>query len=250
MKNRTIPSLTLFLVFSLLAFYGAGIQTAMGAASDAYPLWGNLKQGPHQVGFKQIVELDRSRSYYPKYDYEQQPHKGERARPIRIYIWYPAEKSDVLHMFFAKYFDLALNDFGPRSDTDKKNLWSEIPLVHGLSEQNLDVLFNTQTAAMQAAKSERGEFPLIVFGQGLYYESPITHCILCEYLASHGYVVATCPLLGTYSRLVELDVIDLETQVRDMEFVISAMRRGEFVEPNKLGLIGFDLGGMSSLVLQ
>ncbi len=217
--------------------------------SESYPLWGNLEKGPYPIGFKLIEERDHSRTYYPKYDHDNKPHKGERARPIRVYVWYPAEGSDTSHMPFAKYFHLALDDFGKRRETVKKLIWDELPLTRGLSDKSLDVLLNTQTPAWEDAKPRQGNFPLIVFGQGLYYESPLTHCILCEYLASHGYVVATFPLVGTYSRLVKLDVIDLETQVRDMEFVISAVRGCEFVEPNKLGLIGFDLGGMSALVL-
>lgn len=221
----------------------------MRAVSEDYPLWGSLEKGPYPIGFRLIEKTDHSRSYSPKHEYDYQSQKGERDRRIRMYVWYPAIKSDTPHMLFIQYFHLALDDFGVRQGLDKKEIWDELPLARGLSEKSLEMLLKTKTPAQEDANPRGGKFPLIVFGQGLYYESPITHCILCEYLASHGYVVATCPLNGTYSRLVKLDVIDLETQVRDMEFVISLARGCEFVDPNKLGLIGFDLGGMSALIL-
>ena len=62
------------------------------------------------------------------------------------------------------------------------------------------------------------------------HDKPVAICLLkrfaadadlAEYLASHGFVVATSPLVGTHSPLVSLDVLDLETQARDMEFVIA-----------------------------
>jgi len=86
-------------------------------------------------------------------------------------------------------------------------------------------------------------------GQGLYYESPVAFAALGEYLAGRGFVVATCPLVGTNSPFVRLDVPDLETQVRDLEFVIAQARRFSFVSPERLGVFGFDMGGMAGLIL-
>lgn len=86
-------------------------------------------------------------------------------------------------------------------------------------------------------------------GQGLYYESPLSHFVLCEFLASYGYVVATSPLLGTRYRLVNINVEDVETEVRDMEFVLAAVRTLPFADPGKLGVIGYDLGGMAGLIM-
>ena len=73
--------------------------------------------------------------------------------------------------------------------------------------------------------------------------------ILAEYLVSQGYMVASCPLLGTYNRLVNRDLVDLETEVRDMEFVISQTRHLPFVDKGRLGVLGYDLGGMATLLL-
>jgi dienelactone hydrolase len=52
-----------------------------------------------------------------------------------------------------------------------------------------------------------------------------------------------------FRSLVRIDVQDLETQVRDLEFVIAHARRFSYVSQNKLGVFGFDMGGMAGLIL-
>jgi len=52
--------------------------------------------------------------------------------------------------------------------------------------------------------------------------------------------VATAPLVGTHTVLVRLDVEDLETQIRDLEVVIARSRQFSFVDPERLGVMGFD----------
>ena len=103
--------------------------------------------------------------------------------------------------------------------------------------------------AVENAEPLAGPFPLIVIGLGLYYESPVTFAATAEYLAGRGFVVATAPLVGTQVALVKLDVPDLETQVRDLELVIARARSFPFVDPERLGVMGFDLGAMAGVVL-
>ena len=90
---------------------------------------------------------------------------------------------------------------------------------------------------------------LIVIGQGLYFESPVAFAAMGEYLAGRGFVVATSPLVGTNSPIVNVDVQGLETEVRDLEFVIAQARGLSFVSPDKLGVFGFDQGGFVGAIL-
>jgi len=242
---KQIKKLVFFLFLAISVFSPSVI-----AASP--PLWGNLEPGPYKVGFKLLNTVDYSRSSFVKFGNKSNLQSQARGRQIRIYLWYPVSSPvSTAPIHFESYASSAVEDFSPLS-AEKKDIFSfvELPLVRGMSKERLMDLLLKPTAAIKDAVEAHGSFPLIIFGQGLFYESPITHAVLCEYLASYGYVVATYPLLGTYSPLVNLDIIDLETQVRDLEFVLSQGCGLPFVDKNRLGLIGFDLGSMSALLLQ
>ena len=208
----------------------------------------NPDSGNHPVGFQLFEDLDASRiisagTSDPK----------AFARPIRTYLWYPAMGSDAAQtMSFGHYVELADEDVWPREIAG--NLRSELKhsakvLARSLGEERYKQLLQQPANAIEAAQSLEGPFSLIVIGQGLYYESPVTFAALAEYLASRGFVVATCPLVGTNSPIVRMDVTDLETQVRDLEFVIARARQLPYVSPDKLGVFGFDMGGMAGLIL-
>jgi hypothetical protein len=155
-------------------------------------------------------------------------------------------------MRFARYANLADGDIWPAEIAGGlrgKLKYSRRALARSLGPERFELLLQQPVAAIEKAKALEGPFPLIVIGQGLYYESPVAFAALAEYLAGRGFVVATCPLVGTNSPIVRLDVRDLETQARDLEFVIARARRFPFVSPDQLGVFGFDVGGMVGLIL-
>ena len=197
--------------------------------------WGALSPGPFTPGFKLIETSDASRSF---------PTAGggsAAARPMRIYVWYPAKPTAAARMRLDGYVRMALEDFHTSI--------LPVPLIKGLDPKALQDLRASSVKAVRDAETAPGRFPLLIFGQGLYYESPLAHFVFCEFLASHGYVVATSPLLGTRYRLVNINVEDLETEIRDMEFVKATVASLPFADPAKLGVIGYDLGGMAGLIM-
>lgn len=213
-----------------ILFMTAGFGLA-GQAS----LPGGLSAGPFTPGFRLIETSDASRSFPSPDD------AGAMARPLRIYVWYPAKPTAAARMRFDDYVRMALEDFRPSA--------LPVPLAKGLEPGALAALRAGSVGSVRDAEPGPGRFPVLVFGQGLFFESPLSNFVLCEYLASHGYVVAACPLLGTLYRLVNINVEDVETETRDMEFVMAEAGRLPFAEPRKLGVIGFDLGGMAGLIV-
>jgi len=206
----------------------------------------DLGYGPYPVGFALLSTADSSRSF---------PGLAEsvtRDRPVRVYLWYPAREASQDSLKVGDFIRLAADDFrlsgGSGSPAELKDRLP-VPLRRGLDEAQLEALRQRSLRAGQGAPIAAGGFPLLVVGQGLYYESPLSQVYLCEYLASQGYVVATCPLLGTRYRLVNLSVPDLETEIRDMEWVIATVRQHPGLQTGALGVIGYDLGGMAGLVL-
>jgi len=203
---------------------------------------------PGWVGFQLLEELDYSRTVTGGTS-----PSTSHPRPMRIYIWYPARNSDdVQPMLFGRYAALADEDIWPAEimgNLRQELKYSRRPLARSLGSDRFESLLQKPVHAIEQAEALEGPFPLIVFGQGLYYESPVVFAALGEYLAGRGFVVATCPLVGTNSPFVRIDVQDLETQVRDLEFVIAQARRFSFVSQDKLGVFGFDMGGMAGLIL-
>jgi dienelactone hydrolase len=214
------------------------------AASKPY----GLEPGEYSVGFQLLEDQDHSRvvtgGALPS---------TAHPRPIRTYIWYPARvPDDAKRMRFGRYAALADEDIWPAKiagDLRAKLKYSRRELARSLGPEGFETLLKRPVLAIENAESLKGPFPLIVIGQGLYFESPVAFAALSEYLAGRGFVVATCPLVGTNSPIVNVDVQGLETEVRDLEFVIARARRFSFVSPDRLGVFGFDQGGFVGLIL-
>ena len=238
---RTLLCATILLLPLLLN--EARSQTDSTAAS---PL--SLEPGEYSVGFQLIEEQDYSRSVTGG-----MLPSAAHPRPVRTYLWYPARGSDDAQpMRFGRYAALADEDIWPAEiagNLREELKYSRRALARTLGPEGFEALLQRPVVAIENAEALGGPFPLIVIGQGLYFESPVAFAALSEYLAGRGFVVATCPLVGTNSPIVNVDVQGLETEVRDLEFVIAQARRLSFVSPDKLGVFGFDQGGFVGLIL-
>jgi hypothetical protein len=211
--------------------------------------WGNLEPGSYPVSFKVIYKYDYSRSWKPKRGVEGQLTLGERARPVRISVWYPAQKQTAALKALYRdyvYFKTSNKDFTQTNKMLEERDAANLRHIFKNSEQVFQKLLSTQMAASLNALPSRGSFPLVVYSSGLNDISS-SNVVLWEYLASHGYVVITVPQLGTTSDSVNLGInpIDLETQIRDLEFALAAMHDFPNVDRNKLAAMGHSMGGVA-----
>ena len=166
------------------------------AQEDASP----LEAGPHVVGFQSYVLLDGERLYRTAWDDGETYGQAESPRPILVNLWYPANKEGApAPMVYGEYFALApqqseLAAWAESLSTYAADVASEEMLAlereyFDLEEKRVwDRFGDLPTWARPQAEALPGPFPYVVFhsGNGSSYED---NAWLCEYLASHGYVV-------------------------------------------------------------
>ncbi len=235
------------LALGLIALLSLNGPTALSAP----PTWGDLQQGPHAVGFETIERYDYSRAFTPKKDYLGNVLPGERARPIQICIWYPAEASE-------DAYPMVYGEYGYAYPEDESFI-GVLSQLHGRELQHDQSFFatrgqmadmqNLQMAAVKDAEKAEGTFPLVLYhphAEGSYCEN----AVMCEYLASHGFVVATAHPLGTTQITPRVEANDLTTILRDITFVKGVMRDYPQTDLDHFGLFGWGLGSVSALWMQ
>jgi hypothetical protein len=221
-----------------------------------YPLWGNLRPGPYAVGFTARFEYDYSRTFRPKIDLDGNPVKGNRARPLQIAIWYPAAAANTSsRMKYEEYAFLVGQEleFGPLTETIKEKGREQFSTQRRnfarATQEAINRLLQTQTAAIKDAEQKPGKFPLIIYAPGSS-GTAVENPVLCEYLASHGYIVAAIPSMGAYSRSASVDLTGFYAYMQDIEFAIGYMHRFPGTDPDRLALIGFSMGGGAATLVQ
>jgi hypothetical protein len=249
LPKRPFRALLLTLVASM------GPITAFAQTSfKAPPLWGDLAPGPYAVGFKIIYRRDPSRI-----SFDRPPTSADgnnRTRPIRISVWYPAVKA--VRDERMSYSEYVTHWGAPDKGFVELNRLLDERDTESLKRSVLDgdaakfvALMKTPTFAIKNARPRRERFPLIVYSIGRNNFDP-DNAVLWEYLASYGYVIASVPQVGTNVRnlAVNHDLVDLETQMRDLEFTIGTVRGLNYVDPDRLALIGHSMGGAAALLIQ
>jgi tetratricopeptide (TPR) repeat protein len=204
-----------------------------------------LSHGPYQVGFKHYTAYDSTRLYSRILDYSKQ----KNPRPIPISIWYPSDQS------VNGLTSLAIRDYVRILAAEEE--WEHLPDYYLLewfrdlpnTPQNQLHLLEKSRAFLDLAWSNGG-FPVVIYSPS-YQASSIENFALFEYLASHGYVVISSPSRGTDMRYLEGGTVkELETQARDLEFLINKATQMPGVDPKKIAAMGFSFGGMSNVLSQ
>jgi hypothetical protein len=214
----------------------AGAQTKPAAEG---PLFRFTEQpGKYAVGLKVVDQYDFSRTYRPKIDAEGKPTVGERARPLQTLVWYPAEKSGRTPMTVGDYRELLATE----TSFDKPNQspdWKQ--WVDGMEPTLGNSLW-----AVRDAKAVAGKFPVVIYAPS-FSSMAWENADLCEYLASHGYVVVASPDMGATSRGMTPDLMGIDAQARDISFLIGYAQTLPNTDMSEIAVAGFSWGGISNL---
>jgi|GEM_PF-699202 len=238
----------------------AAVPATPAVAVASPPLWGALRAGPHAIGFRQIVAFDTSRVYgrWPE-GVGLERAASKTARPVLIDVWYPAVASPAApRMPYGAYLDWSLRGtpaeaIGPElARYEREQLANETFGVEDRAEPEpaqaraIKALLATEVAARRGAVPGTGSFPLVIYAPGSD-GTPDESFVLCEYLASHGYIVAAGSFLagdaislGQQSSTADADL--------DFRFLIHTLHAEPGVDPRRLGLIGFSAGAQDALL--
>lgn len=220
------------------------------AAGQRPVLWDSLPPGRYDAGFRRIWRLDDSRVW------QRSPSlataTGPIARPIRVDVWYPARCGGRRPASFGSYVA------PPAPSEGFKDMTGLLGAYDLQSYRNLagdpsayDALMAVATGVCMDAPPAGGRHPLVLYSAGWYSRSP-DNTVLAEFLASHGYVVATVPQLnpGLWTSNFRSTPAAVETQVRDVEFAFGVVLQEPEVDRTRVATMGYSKGGDVALVLQ
>ncbi|GAB3232229.1 hypothetical protein GCM10027346_19320 [Hymenobacter seoulensis] len=208
----------------------------------------DLKAGPHTVGFRVVQQYDYARAYKGRTDaVTGKPTTGELARPMQTLVWYPAQKGGA-PIRYADYLRTeATDDNFSRTDAEAaafladKLQWAAAQVGPKQAQQ----LFDQRMWAVQNAPAASGKFPVVIYaagGGGTAHEA----ADLCEYLASHGYVVLASRSLGTRTKDMNYDAEGLDTQARDIQFLLSYAHTLPQADMAHVAAAGWSWGGLAN----
>lgn len=226
-------ALVIFLVCLVCHSYG---QTSLDEI--------NLVNGNYIVGFRHYLSSDSTRTYSRIYDF----NNIKISRPISISFWYPSEQKigTKKPMKILDYFEIL----------KQEEEWEHLP-----NEQLLNWFYysntptnqkhlNEQTEAFAEIEYASGNFPVIIYAPS-FQASSIENFALCEYLASQGYIVISSSSRGTDTRWFSNNYVkEMETQARDVEFLIKEVGEFPMADYNKMAVVGFSFGGLSNVIVQ
>ncbi|MGC1550159.1 MAG: hypothetical protein WA777_16675 [Rhodanobacter sp.] len=241
---RLITMASICLLFTMVALDSIAAPTPPSPTPQApiAPAFQFLEHpGPYAVGLKVVDQYDDSRVYRYSTDDLGKPYRGERARPLQTLVWYPAEKNDGKPMTVGDYTALLKTEtsFGnPKMPAYAHDIIG----LDGFSKASLA----TSLWAVRDAPLASGQFPVVIYapsGPSVSWEN----ADLCEYLASHGYVVIASPDMGAMTRDITYDVADINTQALDISFLIGYAQTLSDTDMTKVAVAGFSWGAISNL---
>jgi dienelactone hydrolase len=240
-----------------LACLAIGSPLSAQAGAPA-PLWAGLVPGNYAVGFRAYWVHDRSRTWLPGALPDGRPSPTDPARPIRLMVWYPAPASLRTRTMRLGDYEGAATTSGFEADERRAMQTDYGDSASGKGIRGLrrttsafEQFMRTPVPVHMNAVPAVGRFPIVLYalGQG---DHTLENTVLCEYLASHGYVVASVPQLGTSPRRAMFvhDPPSYDAQVRDLAFALATVVHDyPSADSSRVGAIGMSMGGIYALML-
>jgi pimeloyl-ACP methyl ester carboxylesterase len=183
---------------------------------------------------KTVYQYDRSRDYTSDVPSHSVP--GDQTRPLQTLIWYPSLKSSAKPMTVGDYVRQADTEMHFNVPDEQENRW------RSLFKTSLDI----RLWAVLDAPLTKERYPVLIYAPS---DSSVSweNADLCEYLASHGYVVLASPSMGAATRDMTDDLDGLNAQARDISFLITYAKTLPNTDLSEVAVLSWSWGGASSL---
>ena len=224
-----------------------GILVLTGTSGPQPPTdWRPLPVGPQPVGFRieNVVDSTRPRGSPPA------------PRRIQLATWYPAMAAGARRLTYRDYVAFASAETTSTAGIATSVTPSEESLIavftgKGVPGATVRAWLDAKMVATRDAAPAAGRYPLVVIAQG-NGESLNDQAVLAEYLASHGYVVVTCPsqtrISGPLASEKEIGA-SAEEEARDLELLIQQVAARSDVNTGHIGLVGHSFGARGALLV-
>lgn len=194
------------------------------------------KPGPYPVGLKVVNQYDRSRAFPASPGEPGKSSSGEGPRPLQTVIWYPSSGSTGKPMTVGDYVQLADTEIHFSAPNEKENKW----------RSRLETSFDVSLWAVRDAHPTKERYPVVIYAPS---DSSVSweNADLCEYLASHGYIVLASPSMGVSTRDMTDDLDGVNAQARDISFLITYAKTLPNADLSRVAVLSWSWGGASSL---
>ena len=207
--------------------------------------------GQYAVGFRVVRQYDSTRTFLGRFDVvtgEGVPPPS-RARPIETLIWYPATQAGA-RMRYGDYLLLTgSEDRFDRSDAQIKAMTDyrlRDYLPPEMPASTVEQIKQESMWATQDANAAAGKFPIVIYAPS-HNASAYENADLCEYLASHGYIVVASASMGADNRWMGEELGDVQAQVGDIEFLVGYAAGLANADSAHIAVIGYSWGGISNV---
>lgn len=242
MRARGAASRWLWLLCVLLGCHAARAPSAAlpVAAREAPPLWGSPRPGPWDVGLQVLAVPGKAGS-----------------RPLQVSVWYPSRApGEAPRLRYRDYVALTGTEEQPESSGDARAgeeavaRYRQLLTENGVPGPAVASWLGASVMAVRDSPRVPERFPLVLVAQGRFH-SAHHQAVLSEYLASHGFVVATTPFPPRAAPPMtdEAVLADARAQEEDLERALGALRTREDVDASRLALVGHSFGARSAFLL-
>jgi len=220
----------------MVALVACGMNTLISAQVPTFRF--TQPHGDFGVGLKVVEQYDESRTFRPAIDSNGAAFTGERGRPLQTLVWYPATPTNGETLSYADYVGLwdTETSFGsPQHVAEDRRI-----------KPFLSTNLPSKMWAIRNASPIAGRFPVVIYSPGASHPA-WDNADLCEYLASHGYVVIAVSSIGRTTRRVSVDVAGAITAARDITFLIGFAKSLPDTDASAVAVAGHSWGGLAGL---